>query len=104
MGASGVARAWLEIDALFITKELSVRIESGARVTTIVSRPRSSSAQSVNVITGEMAAAAALHAGCRFERPSFDMSGRKEAVMNIVLWVFQVLLAVAFFAHGAMMV
>ena len=26
------------------------------------------------------------------------------SVMNIVLWVFQVLLAVAFFAHGAMMV
>jgi uncharacterized membrane protein YphA (DoxX/SURF4 family) len=34
----------------------------------------------------------------------FDVSAEEESVMNMVLWVLQVLLAVAFFAHGVMMV
>jgi putative oxidoreductase len=34
----------------------------------------------------------------------FDGSAEEESVMNIVLWGVQALLAVAFFAHGVMMV
>jgi hypothetical protein len=51
-------------------------------------------------ISAELAVTSLFVVGCRSERCSFDVLIREGNVMNIVLWIVQVLLAAAFLAHG----
>jgi len=50
--------------------------------------------------SAELAVTSLFVVGCRSERCSFDVLITEGDVMNIVLWIMQVLLAAAFLAHG----